>query len=218
MPPIPVHAPVPAHAGLAADASSKAAVEAIYAIKGRQAHVPLAVCLAEAAKAPRYGHCEHLPQGLLPALLPGPVTMLLRRKADAPLAAELTSSSPLIGVAPRGSTESRAWPGYHRVGVGLCARDQTWEVVWTGVRVPAGSCLHALRLRSLLWGLRLCSALGAGSSRMPIISRPLMDPAVRHILLLHWSSTATACPLSRCCHSACQIDLDRPRTPLLTCG
>ena len=84
-------------AGLAADSSSRAAVEAIYAIKGRATHVPLAVCLADAESAPRYGRCEHLPPGLLAALLPGPVTVLLQRQPDAPLAAKLTSSSPLIG-------------------------------------------------------------------------------------------------------------------------
>ena len=149
--PLPAHTLVRQHAGLAGDASSKAAVEAIYALKGRQAHVPLAVCLAEAAKARRYGHCEHLPQGLLPALLPGPVTVLLRRKPDAPLAAELTSSSPLIGVA----TKPRFRPG---VSQGLCrfgcrgSRRAGWR---DNVMVPGGSWLHAHGLRSLLWRLTL---------------------------------------------------------------
>ena len=46
----------------------------------------------------KLGVCSHLPKQLLQALLPGPVTVLLQRRQDAPLAAELTSQSPLIGV------------------------------------------------------------------------------------------------------------------------
>ena len=128
-------------------------MEAIYAIKGRQAHVPLAVCLAEATKAQRYGHCEHLPQDLLPALLPGPVTVLLRRKPDAPLAAELTSRSPLIGVAPGGHRAQKQARGVTGAVFG-CQGSR--RAVWRNdVKVPGGSWLRAHGLRSLLRRLTL---------------------------------------------------------------
>ena len=39
----------------------------------------------------------HLPAGLLPALLPGPVTLLLARRGDAPLCAELNPGVATVG-------------------------------------------------------------------------------------------------------------------------
>lgn len=69
----------------------------IYEIKHRQGHIPLAVCVADAADVERYGECAHLPQGLLDDLLPGPVTVLLKRREDAPLCASLNPGVPTVG-------------------------------------------------------------------------------------------------------------------------
>ena len=44
-----------------------------------------------------YGQVDHLPPGLLRQLLPGPVTLLLRKQFHAPLCAELNPGVELIG-------------------------------------------------------------------------------------------------------------------------
>lgn len=83
--------------GLAADASSTAGVQRIYSIKHRQAYAPLATCVADVADLHRYCCMEHLPEQLLQQLLPGPVTLILRRKEGAPLCAELNPGLETIG-------------------------------------------------------------------------------------------------------------------------
>ncbi len=72
----------------------------LYDIKHRQAHVPLAICVADVPDVERYGMCAHLPQGLLDDLLPGPVTVLLTRRSDAPLCPALNPGVATIGVNP----------------------------------------------------------------------------------------------------------------------
>ena len=69
----------------------------IYAIKGRQAHLPLAICVADVADVARYGNASHVPEGLLAQLLPGAVTVILSRRTDAPLCASLNPGLPSIG-------------------------------------------------------------------------------------------------------------------------
>ena len=59
--------------------SSAQAVEKIYAIKGRNSKVPLAVCLAHPEDFEKYSVTSYLPEGLLQALFPGPVTTVLQR-------------------------------------------------------------------------------------------------------------------------------------------
>ena len=83
--------------GLAADASSSTGIQRIYSIKHRQAYAPLAICLADVADLHRYCCTEHLPEQLLQQLLPGPVTLILKRKEDAPLCEELNPGLQTIG-------------------------------------------------------------------------------------------------------------------------
>lgn len=59
--------------------SSAEAIKKIYEIKGRQETKPLAICVADVLEIPRFASTEHLPPGLLDSLLPGPVTVVLRR-------------------------------------------------------------------------------------------------------------------------------------------
>mmetsp|Transcript_9356 Transcript_9356/g.28148 ORF Transcript_9356/g.28148 Transcript_9356/m.28148 type:complete len:1012 (-) Transcript_9356:263-3298(-) len=84
--------------GFACPATSAAGIEAIYRIKGRQASAPLAVCLADVWQVGVYGEAAHLPAGLLRALLPGPVTVVLKRRPDAPLAAQLNPGVGTLGI------------------------------------------------------------------------------------------------------------------------
>lgn len=84
-------------AGLASAAELAEGVQTLYNIKRRDRGLPLAICVADAGMASRYGESSHLPEGLLENLLPGPVTLLLNRKGDSPLAAELNPGVQTIG-------------------------------------------------------------------------------------------------------------------------
>lgn len=66
--------------GVAACACCPSAVARIYAAKGRGSSAPLAVCVAEPADVAGVADVSGLPEGLLEAMLPGPVTLLLMRR------------------------------------------------------------------------------------------------------------------------------------------
>ncbi|DBA65768.1 TPA: hypothetical protein ACH3X2_002808 [Trebouxia sp. C0005] len=83
--------------GLAADANSSTGIQRIYSVKHRQAYAPLAICIANVSDLHRYCHAEHLPEQLLQQLLPGPVTLILQRRQEAPLCAELNPGLATIG-------------------------------------------------------------------------------------------------------------------------
>lgn len=59
--------------------SSSEAVNRIYEIKGRKHTSPLAICVGDISDIQWFAATEHLPDGLLNALLPGPVTLILKR-------------------------------------------------------------------------------------------------------------------------------------------
>lgn len=59
--------------------SSLEAVNRIYEIKGRNQTSPLAICVGDVSDIKRFAVTDHLPDGLLDSLLPGPVTVILRR-------------------------------------------------------------------------------------------------------------------------------------------
>lgn len=65
--------------GFSCDACCKEAVSRIYEIKGRRHTNPLAICVGDVADVSRYAFADHLPTGLLQNLLPGPVTVVLKR-------------------------------------------------------------------------------------------------------------------------------------------
>ena len=72
-------------------------MERIYEVKHRQAHVPLAICVADIGDIARYGAACHLPDGLLRALLPGAVTVILARRPNAALCQALNPGVSSIG-------------------------------------------------------------------------------------------------------------------------
>jgi tRNA A37 threonylcarbamoyladenosine synthetase subunit TsaC/SUA5/YrdC len=59
--------------------SSTEAVNRIYEIKGCNLTSPLAICVADVADIPRFARTDHLPIGLFDQLLPGPITVVLKR-------------------------------------------------------------------------------------------------------------------------------------------
>lgn len=75
--------------GLAAHVTNPTAIQRLRTVKSRAHDVPLAICVADLCDVSRYCHTEHLPAGLLPAVLPGPITVLLPLKEGTGLPAEL---------------------------------------------------------------------------------------------------------------------------------
>lgn len=84
--------------GLAVDPMSPAAVNSLFALKGRGEHLPLAVLAASAAQCGRLVEIPEEQSRLLEQHWPGPLTAVLRSKA--PLA-------PLVGDPERGTLAVR---------------------------------------------------------------------------------------------------------------
>jgi L-threonylcarbamoyladenylate synthase len=84
--------------GLAADATSAAAVAAIYAAKGRPAFNPLIVHVADVAMAERLALFDDKARALATTFWPGPLTLVLPRRADAELADAVTAGLPTVAL------------------------------------------------------------------------------------------------------------------------
>lgn len=84
--------------GFACDACSKEAVNKIYEIKGREQTKPLAICVGDTMDIKRFAVTDHLPPGLLDCLLPGPVTVVLKRGDSSILEKSLNPEVDGIGV------------------------------------------------------------------------------------------------------------------------
>ena len=63
--------------GLACDATNITSIDKLYTIKCRNEEKPVAICLGKVSEVKTWAKVEHLPKGLLEALLPGPVTLIL---------------------------------------------------------------------------------------------------------------------------------------------
>ncbi|KAF7805582.1 yrdC domain-containing protein, mitochondrial isoform X1 [Senna tora] len=84
--------------GFACDACSLEAVNRIYEIKGRKHTSPLAICVGDVSDIGRFAVTNHLPCGLLDSLLPGPVTVVLKRGESSVLERSLNPGFDSIGV------------------------------------------------------------------------------------------------------------------------
>ncbi|NXH18544.1 YRDC protein, partial [Bucco capensis] len=81
--------------GVACLAQNSGAVRSIYRLKGRLEGKPLAICLGDVDHLYRYCHVN-VPDELLRDLLPGPVTLVLKRSEE--LNKDLNPFTPLVGV------------------------------------------------------------------------------------------------------------------------
>ncbi|KAA8544037.1 hypothetical protein F0562_021786 [Nyssa sinensis] len=84
--------------GFACDACSMEAVNRIFEIKGREHTRPLAICVGDVRDIQRFAITDHLPHGLLDCLLPGPVTVVLKRGDSSILEKCLNPGLDSIGV------------------------------------------------------------------------------------------------------------------------
>lgn len=64
--------------GLACDATNVEAISRLYDIKARNKEKPIAICLGNVSDLNDWANIQHLPNGLLHSLLPGPVTLILK--------------------------------------------------------------------------------------------------------------------------------------------
>ncbi|GER55184.1 threonylcarbamoyl-AMP synthase [Striga asiatica] len=74
------------------------AVQRIYKIKGRKNTSPLAISVGDVKDISRFATTDHLPPGLLDSLLPGPVTVVLKRGDSSILDKSLNPGLDSIGV------------------------------------------------------------------------------------------------------------------------
>ena len=84
--------------GVAASASSDEGIDRIYDAKRRPAFLPLALCIAHPSEIGRYGDASHLPAELVEKFLPGPYTLLLNRRDDSELSANLNPGTRTVGI------------------------------------------------------------------------------------------------------------------------
>lgn len=84
--------------GLAARADSVDAVAAIYRAKGRPDFNPLIVHVSDLAGAEALAKLDNRARALAAAFWPGPLTMVLPRRDDAPLAAAVTAGLPTVAI------------------------------------------------------------------------------------------------------------------------
>lgn len=94
----PVAVPTETVYGLAADATSEAAVGRIYEAKGRPDFNPLIVHVRDLAQAEEIGIFSDAARALALAWWPGPLTLVLPLKGDAPIAPGVTAGLPTVAL------------------------------------------------------------------------------------------------------------------------
>lgn len=70
--------------GLGCDSLNKGALEKIYIIKGRDFNKPIHSVVADLKVAEQYGEANEVARALAQKFLPGPLTLLLKRKEEIP--------------------------------------------------------------------------------------------------------------------------------------
>jgi tRNA threonylcarbamoyl adenosine modification protein (Sua5/YciO/YrdC/YwlC family) len=111
--------------GLAASACSQRSIERLYAAKQRSSDVPLAICVSEAEDVRKYAEADHLSADLLEELLPGPITILLRRKSNCELSTSLNPGVPLLGIRVPNSDFVRAISRQYGHAIALTSANQS---------------------------------------------------------------------------------------------
>ena len=94
----PVAVPTETVYGLAADATNAEAVARIYAAKGRPSFNPLIVHVPDLAAAEAIGVFDDQAGGLANAYWPGPLTLVVPLREDAPIASIVTAGLPTIAL------------------------------------------------------------------------------------------------------------------------
>jgi tRNA threonylcarbamoyl adenosine modification protein (Sua5/YciO/YrdC/YwlC family) len=128
--------------GLAGLCTKEAPIERIYEIKGRDRKIPLALCIAEASDVPAYGQCEHLPAGLLDALLPGPVSVVLQQRKGSIVARNLNPGRATVALRVPDSRFIQAVCRQAGVGLVLTSANASGEASTVAVQQFSGLWPH----------------------------------------------------------------------------
>jgi L-threonylcarbamoyladenylate synthase len=72
--------------GIGCSALSKKAVEKVYSVKGREKEKPLSIIVSDIGMISQYCHVGKKEREVLERLLPGPYTLLLKKRKDMPAA------------------------------------------------------------------------------------------------------------------------------------
>lgn len=94
--------------GLGGDAGSDAAVAAIFAAKGRPSFNPLIVHVADEGSAEPLVHIDDRARHVMDLWWPGPLTLVLPRRADAPLSLLVSAGMDTVAVRSPGHPVARA--------------------------------------------------------------------------------------------------------------
>jgi L-threonylcarbamoyladenylate synthase len=94
----PVAMPTETVYGLAADATNAEAVARIYAAKSRPSFNPLIVHVPDLAAAERLAHFDARARALAETHWPGPLTLVLPKRAEAPLPTIVTAGLPTVAI------------------------------------------------------------------------------------------------------------------------
>ena len=94
----PVAVPTETVYGLAADATNPPAIAAIYEAKGRPHFNPLIIHVLDIAAAEQLAEFDDDARKLAAAFWPGPLTLVLPRRVDCPIAALATAGLPTIAI------------------------------------------------------------------------------------------------------------------------
>jgi tRNA A37 threonylcarbamoyladenosine synthetase subunit TsaC/SUA5/YrdC len=89
-------------------------------IKGRSSSKAIAVCVAEVEQIQLYGDTLSLPKGLLHKLLPGPVTIVLKRLESAPVCQSLTADLDTLALRVPGPDVRGMWKRPSGQGLSFC--------------------------------------------------------------------------------------------------
>jgi len=95
---LPVAVPTETVYGLAADATNATAVARIYEAKQRPSFNPLIIHVPTLAEAERHAEFDALARSLAERFWPGPLTLVLPRRADSPLASLATAGLPNVAL------------------------------------------------------------------------------------------------------------------------
>ncbi len=155
--------------GLAADAARDAAVRALYTLKRRPAQQPLSLLVADREMAARYGKLDERARALAAHFWPGPLTLVMPRRADAPLSRAVNAKDSSIALRVPAQVQTLAL--LRRFGRALAAPSANR----TGAAAPARAEEIAPQIRA---GAALCLGGEAGTGQSSTLLK-IEDNGVR---------------------------------------
>ena len=160
----PVAVPTETVYGLAADARDSAAVARIYAAKGRPDFNPLIVHVPSLAVAEKLGVFGKAERALAEAFWPGPLTLVVPRTHDCPVASIATAGLGTIAIRVPPFLGSTASGKFTELEMFPCSRYSRSSLAAMRAEFSSASCVDAPRCGSVTARGRVFSS-GTGKSQ-----------------------------------------------------